>query len=212
MKIFLSICLLVAVVAFGAETNLTLTVDGVTYYDVRFGRVTPNSVVVFHSTGVATIPLERLSAELQQQFNYDPQKAAAWRAIQQQAAEAQRKAEAEAAEARRRAAASVEWTLTVEHVLPDGIIATGCQTSDIKLMLPPPPAVPVTNNAPTPLIQYCPHPITICLVDDPHVAELAEGNKIIVRAYKVGVIAIEDRALEKWVYFGPSLRKTASPR
>ena len=212
MKIILSICLLVAVVAFGTETNLTLTVDGVTYNEVRFGRVTPASVVVFHATGVATIPLEKLPADLQQQFNYDPQKAAAWRLLQQQAAEAQRKAVAEAAEARRRAAAAVEWTLTVEHVLPDGIIAFGCKTSDIKLMLPPPPAVPLTNNAPTPLIPYCPHPVTICLVDDPHVGELAEGNKIIVRAYREGVIAIDDRALEKWVYFGPSLSKSASPR
>jgi hypothetical protein len=97
MKILLSICLFAAAMAFAVETNLTLTVDGVTYTGVRFGRVTPGSVVVFHSTGVATIPLDKLSAELQKQFDYDPQKAAVWRVLQQKAAEAKRKADAEAA-------------------------------------------------------------------------------------------------------------------
>lgn len=106
MKILLSICLLAASMAFAVETNLTLTVDGVTCTGVRFGRVTPGSVVVFHSTGVATIPLEKLSAELQKQFDFDPQKAAVWRVLQQKAAEAQRKADAEAAEASRKAAAT----------------------------------------------------------------------------------------------------------
>jgi hypothetical protein len=197
--------------AFAAETNLTLTVDGVTYTGVRFGRVTPGSVVVFHSTGVATIPLEKLSAELQQQFNYDPQKAAVWRALQQKAAEAQRKADAAAAEENRKAAAAVEWTLTVERVLPDGIVARGCKTSDLRMTLPAPPSGLSTDNRPTPPTTYCPNPVTICLVDDPHVAELAEGNKFTARAYKEGVIIIEGRSREQWVYYDPLHPKPAPP-
>jgi hypothetical protein len=59
-----------------AQTESTLTVDGVTYTNAVFGTVTPYAVTVKHSTGVvASIPLERLPADLQQRFGYDPQKA-----------------------------------------------------------------------------------------------------------------------------------------
>jgi serine phosphatase RsbU (regulator of sigma subunit) len=76
---FLILCCLAIQSAFAAESNLTLTVDGVTYSNVTFGTATPSSVSVRHSTGVASIPLEKLSPELQKRFGYDPQKAAASR-------------------------------------------------------------------------------------------------------------------------------------
>jgi hypothetical protein len=180
MRIIFFVCAFAAAIALGAETNLTLTVDGVTYNGVRFGRATPTSVTIFHSTGVATVPLAKLPPEFQKQFGYDPQQAAAWQAAQQQAA-------AETADAQRKAAAAVEWSLTVERVLPDGIIARGHKSSaDVNQ-------------------------ITICLVDDPHVGELAEGNKFTTRAYKAGVIAIEGRTLEKWAYYEPTPHLTTQP-
>jgi hypothetical protein len=58
-----------------AQTDSTLTVDGVIYTNAVFGTVTPYAVTVKHSTGVASVPLERLPADLQQRFGYDPQKA-----------------------------------------------------------------------------------------------------------------------------------------
>ena len=58
-----------------AQTESTLTVDGVIYTNAVFGTVTPYAVTVKHSTGVASIPLERLPADLQQRFGYEPQKA-----------------------------------------------------------------------------------------------------------------------------------------
>ena len=58
-----------------AQTNSTLTVDGVTYTNAVFGTVTPYAVSVKHSTGVASVPLERLPADLRERFGYDPQKA-----------------------------------------------------------------------------------------------------------------------------------------
>lgn len=65
----------VAVVASHAdETNLTLTVDGVTYSNVTFRTVTPSTVTVFHKTGIATVPLAKLPPDLQQRFGYDPVK------------------------------------------------------------------------------------------------------------------------------------------
>jgi hypothetical protein len=46
---------------------------------VTFGTVTPTTVSVFHTTGVAGIPLEKLPLDLQECFGYDPDKAADYR-------------------------------------------------------------------------------------------------------------------------------------
>jgi biopolymer transport protein ExbD len=37
---------------------VSITIDGTTYEEVRWERVTPTSVTIFHSTDVATIPLK----------------------------------------------------------------------------------------------------------------------------------------------------------
>ena len=75
-----------------AATNLTI--DGVSYENIRWGRVTPSTVTIFHKTGVASIPLRSLPPDLQKKFGYDPEKAAEWtkaeaQADQRQAVEAQ---------------------------------------------------------------------------------------------------------------------------
>ncbi|HUJ11861.1 MAG TPA: hypothetical protein VL171_17765 [Verrucomicrobiae bacterium] len=69
-------------VTVAAETNLTVTIDGTVYHNVRFGRVTPVEVTLFHSAGVATIPLAKLPSELQKQLGYSPEKAAEWQDAQ----------------------------------------------------------------------------------------------------------------------------------
>lgn len=53
-----------------------LTIDGVTYENVRWGTVTPAAVSILHATGVATIPLWKLPPNLQKRFGYDPQETA----------------------------------------------------------------------------------------------------------------------------------------
>jgi hypothetical protein len=60
----------------------SITIDGTTYEDVRWERVTPTTVTIFHKTGVATIPLEKLPPALQKRFGYDQQKAADYRAVE----------------------------------------------------------------------------------------------------------------------------------
>jgi len=72
----------------------TLTIEGVTFEDIRWGNTTTDSVTVYHKTGVATIPLEKLPLGLQQRFGYDPKKADERLAFEK--AEQQRKAEANA--------------------------------------------------------------------------------------------------------------------
>jgi hypothetical protein len=79
MKIFRAAFLLVATVVLAAnadETNFTLTIEGITYSNVIWRSATPASVSIFHKSGAATIPLEKLPPDLQKRFGYDPQKAA----------------------------------------------------------------------------------------------------------------------------------------
>lgn len=75
------------------QTNVTetttLTIDGVKYEDVRWGRLTPATVTIFHKTGIATLQLEKLPLDTQKRLGYDPKKASEYRA-----AEAQRAADA----------------------------------------------------------------------------------------------------------------------
>ena len=70
------LCCLAAYPLFAGETNLILTVDGVIYSNVTFGTATPISVAIRHSTGIATIPLQKLPPDIQQRFGYDPKNAA----------------------------------------------------------------------------------------------------------------------------------------
>jgi hypothetical protein len=80
---------------FAEEANsfpTKITIDGVTYEDVRWGTVTPATVSIFHSTGIASIPLEKLPPELQQRFGYDPKKATEYRAAEQTAEAARQEA------------------------------------------------------------------------------------------------------------------------
>jgi len=79
----------------------TVTINGTTYKDVRWGRLTPSTVTLYHSTGIATMPLAELPPDLQKQFGYDPEKAAAWDASVQKTTAARQAAEAQADQARK---------------------------------------------------------------------------------------------------------------
>ena len=86
--------------SFAEETNTlptTITVEGIIYSNVTWHTVTPAAVTIYHQTGVASIPLEELPADLQKRFGYDPQKAAAYRG-EELAAEQQRLADTQARE------------------------------------------------------------------------------------------------------------------
>lgn len=70
----------------GDDTNSTITIDGETYENYHWGVITPTTITIFHKTGVATIPLQKLPPDLQERFGYDPKKAAELRASQETAA------------------------------------------------------------------------------------------------------------------------------
>lgn len=64
-----------------AEATKTETWNlwGKTYTKVRVQEVTPASVTIFHSGGILQLELDELPEELQQRFDYDPEKAALWK-------------------------------------------------------------------------------------------------------------------------------------
>ena len=88
--VLFSVCSVVGQIV--QSTTNSLTVDGVTYQNPRFDRITSTTVTIFHNTGIATVPLAKLSPELQKQFGYDPAKIAKENAAREEA-----KAKADAA-------------------------------------------------------------------------------------------------------------------
>ncbi len=51
-----------------------------TFDDVRVREVTPGEVTIFHADGIAQLDLATLPAELRARFDFDPARAATWRA------------------------------------------------------------------------------------------------------------------------------------
>ncbi|MDP0498172.1 MAG: C1 family peptidase [Verrucomicrobiota bacterium JB024] len=89
------------------------------YYNVRVQEVLPDAIIIRHSRGIAKVPLADLSEAWQAQFNYDPEKAAAYRAYLEKQ-EQDRRAAAEAqrqATVQRKKAAPTGPTLA-DQVLP----------------------------------------------------------------------------------------------
>ena len=103
------------------ETNTpipALTVNGATYSNATFGRVTPTTVSVFHSTGIATLQLNQLPLELQQKLGYDPNRAAEYEKTEHARLEQRRAAAAKAD----RAKTATHCHIQVVQVLSDGLL------------------------------------------------------------------------------------------
>jgi len=66
--VLLFLCLLIGM----ARAEESVTINGYTYQNVRWGTVTPTSVTIFHKSGIATIPLDNLPEELQKRFRPKP--------------------------------------------------------------------------------------------------------------------------------------------
>jgi hypothetical protein len=81
------VCFLFAMEALSANVKFEIltTTDGTTYKSVTVREVTPAGIRVFYSAGVAAIPFEKLPKEIQEQLGgFDPKKATAYRAKQNQ--------------------------------------------------------------------------------------------------------------------------------
>ena len=208
LSCFLLLCCLAAHSTFADETNLTLTVDGITYSNVTFGTVSPASVSIHHSTGLATIPLAKLPAELQQRFGYDPQRAAQYRQAEQvqrqklavqEAAVRQAKRTAQAAEdiAKLNAeicAGSPSFSAEIVQVFTEGLLVR-IVAGELK-----------KGDGWASSFTGDPLPERV-LIGHPKHDKLAEGNYVQCRAYRDGVFRYTtvlgaSRSVERWVYCG----------
>jgi len=194
-----------------------ITIDGTTYEEFRWGRVTPATVTIFHKTGVAAIPLERLPRELQVKFGYDPVKAQQYRQLEAQVNAAreqarrdrlQRLAQQQAEEDRlnRLKATAVDFHCKIVAVDPRGMIV---RTRVDGVPVQASPGVSAVVSPDTGAVQS--EIVYAFLVGHPDQASLAVGSTISCRAYRDGVQETDGDPLPRWVYVGAALHPMLPP-
>jgi hypothetical protein len=204
----------------GVTTNAApsrITIDGTTYEDFRWGRVTPATVTIFHRTGVAAIPLERLPRELQVKFGYDPVKAQQYRQVEAQVSAAREQArrertqrlqqqQAEEDRLNQLKATAVDFHCKIVAVDPRGMIV---RTRVDGVPVQPPPSVSAAESPDTNIVQS--EIVYAFLVGHPDQASLAVGSTISCRAYRAGVQETDGDPLPRWVYVGGALHPMLPP-
>jgi len=113
------------VTSFADDTNTLpakITVDGVTYEDVRWGTATPSAVTIFHKTGIASVPLAKLPPDLQKQLGYDSAKAEAFITEERKLAAHQAERERKRKELEEKAKNASTVSSRVLQVLADGLL------------------------------------------------------------------------------------------
>lgn len=176
-----------SVLAEESQTNsISLTVDGQTYQNVRWGRLTAETVTIFHSSGVATIPLWKLPEDLQKRFKYDPKAVAEKKRIQQE--QLQKQEEQSQKQAALKKASKVIMG-TIVQIVPDGILSS-------TYFFVSPGAGPSERMA-GPMI---------LAVGCPNKEQRAEGEFLTFRGIQDGTWTYQDtrgasHTVQKWVYF-----------
>src|SRR6266487_1035524 len=84
---FSKVFILVVFFASVAFADNFKTVDGKEYKNVKVSRVEPDGIVLTTSSGISKVYFTELPKEVQEKFNYDPEKAAAYSAEQNKAVE-----------------------------------------------------------------------------------------------------------------------------
>jgi hypothetical protein len=192
----------------GTDTAVSsnLTIEGYTYENVRWTRITPSTATMFHKTGVATIPLEKLPLDLQKKFGYDPTKAqqyrqavakarAEWERAKQRRDKLLQQQQAAADRLKKLEASAVDFHCKIMALEEKGVVVRTAKTS-----IPYSATEPVGGS-----IKDRPTPIEITyafLVGHPHQASWAVGDTISCRAYRDGVQETDGDPLPRWVYVG----------
>jgi hypothetical protein len=169
----------------------TITIDGTTYQDVRWGRLTPSTVTIFHRTGIATMPLWKLPPDLQKQFGYDPQKAADWQKVERQHQEAALAERERLAEEKRRTELLQQRIVGIGGTVTDVIEGQGVILSNEIFVNAAPGVIP---------------PSSCFLVCD--TKNLVNGSTFECAAYLDGTytyitVTGGSRKIHRWVYYGP---------
>lgn len=198
-----------------AVASNSFTIDGFTYENVRWARVTPSTVTIFHKTGVATLPLEKLPLDLQKSFGYDPIKAeryrqaeakarAAWQQAKQQRLQLLQQQQAEEDRRKRLEATAMDFHCKIMALDERGAVVRTANTS-----IPHLATMPSADSVKE-------HPIQIeityaFLVGHPRQASLTVGDTISCRAYRDGVQETDGDPLPRWVYVGEAHRRIPPP-
>jgi hypothetical protein len=117
----ISLAILVVLSASIALADDLKTIEGKEYKNVTVKRVEPDGLVLSSKSGIAKVYFTELPKDVQQRFNYDPEKAAAYSAEQNAALEQARKQQEEALRLKAEATqknneqlskeqAGIEWT------------------------------------------------------------------------------------------------------
>ncbi len=195
----------------------SITIDGTTYQDFRWARVTPATVTIFHKTGVAAIPLERLPRELQVKFGYDPVKAQQYRLLEAQASVAREQArrdrlqrlqqqQAEEDRLNQLKATAVDFHCRIVAVDSKGMIVR-TRVDGIPILSPPGVLAAELPDMPAMQSQI----VHAYLVGHPDQASLAVGSTITCRAYRDGQQETDGEPLPRWVYAGDALHPILPP-
>jgi hypothetical protein len=226
---------LVAANAFGQETNPatpanfpatvtavsisnnaaagSITIDGTTYEEFHWGRVTPATATIFHKTGVAAIPLERLPRELQMKFGYDPMKAQQYRLLEAKASAAWEQARRQRIQRlqqedrlNRLKATAVDFHCKIVALDPKGVVV---RTRVDGVPVQNPPGVSAAEASITPAVES--EIVYVFLVGHPRPATLAVGATISCRAYRDGMQETDGEPMPRWVYVGETLHPILPP-
>jgi hypothetical protein len=187
-----------------AITPSSFTIDGFTYENVRWGRITPSTATIFHKTGVATIPLGKFPPEWQEKLGYDPFKAkqyrraeaeakAAWLQAKQQRLELLQQRQAEEDQRRKFEATAVDFHCTIMALDERGVVVRTAKTS-----IPYSATIPASGS-----VEDRPKQIEITyafLVGHPRQASLVVGDTVSCRAYRDGSQETDGEPLPRWVY------------
>jgi (2Fe-2S) ferredoxin len=205
-KIGLRFALLFSVTAIGClplcadETNVTLTLDGVTYSNVTFETVTPYAVSIRHEHGIASVPLEKLSPELQKRFGYDANKAAQYHTAELQAQQAE-------AERLRRIKeqqdADVRASQHAQQFTRDGVPLSGNVKNVIAagvIMFAQMGTLQIFPDGSSNLL-FSKSRVQVLLTGYPNTSNLASGDKIMCEATRDGTFTLNKKTVvQRWVW------------
>jgi hypothetical protein len=110
------------------------TLDGKVFQGVTISRVEPDGLRIFHSAGIAKIPVEMLPEDLKAKFNFDMSHAEAFRGEKKIEAEARAKAASEQRQTEAQNAADLAKAQIVigkvVHITADGLVSIATKDSD----------------------------------------------------------------------------------
>jgi len=194
----------------------TFSIDGFKYEEVRWGRITPATATIFHKTGVATIPLEKLPPEWQSKLGYDPLKAqryrqaeatarTAWFEAQHQRDQLRAQQQAETDHGKQLQASAQDFHCTIMALDRKGVVVRTAKTLPANLATTSVSSGPFADAPRQVEISYA------FLVAHPRQASLKVGDTISCRAYRDGVQETDSDPLPRWVYVGEARHRIPPP-